>query len=113
MADDGAPIEPGNIDLNNRPKVKNADGSISTVRSMSFGEDGKEVLVPTVHDSGRIMQPSEAIAHYRQTGQHLGKFKTPEHATAYAEKLHQDQERMYAPAPQQAPQQPTTKLGGY
>lgn len=87
-------LEQGNINLKNRPVVKNADGSISTVRSMSFNEDGKEVLVPTVV-GGRVVSDREAIDHYRKTGEHLGKFKTPEAATAYAESLHRDQERMY------------------
>lgn len=80
----------GNIDLTKRPIVKNPDGSTSTVRSMSFEEDGKEVLVPTVSDDGRILSDDEAIANYKKTGKHLGKFDNPSDATAYAKKLHDD-----------------------
>lgn len=88
----------GNIDLANRPQVKNPDGSISTVRSMSFENDaGQEVLIPTVSDDGtRILSDKEAMEQYGRTGKHLGIFDTPEHATAYAEALHKTQERYYA-----------------
>ncbi len=88
-------IENGNIDLTKRPLVKNADGTVSTVRSMSFNNGRHEVLIPTVHPSGRIMSDDEAIQHHRQTGEHLGRFSTPEKATEYAEKLHGSQESMY------------------
>jgi len=94
-------LTPGNIDLHKRPVVRNADGSISTVRSMGVNIDGREVLIPTVSDDGRVVSDDEAIDIYRRTGKHLGMFDTPEHATAYAESLHNDQAREYA-APAQS-----------
>lgn len=85
-------IEPGNIDLTHRPDVANADGSHSSVRSMSFEDNGQEILVPTVPEDGsHIMTDDEAIEQYRRTGKHLGKFKTPDAATRYAERLHEQQ----------------------
>ncbi len=89
-------IAPGNIDLGKRPVVKNKDGSISTVRSMSFNEDGKEILVPTVSPDGRILSDDEAVNLYHQTGQNLGVFKSPEDATSYAQTLHNQQDGMYS-----------------
>lgn len=104
MATSGAKglLSPGNIDLAKRPVVKNPDGSISTVRSMSFEEDGKEVLVPTVSPDGRILSEDDAINLYHQTGQHLGMFDNPDDATAYAETLHNQQAGMYAQDPKTA-----------
>lgn len=90
---DPAVLESGNINLNKRPRVRNADGSISTVRSISVNVDGREVLIPTVSDSGRIMSNKEAVTQYRQTGKHLGIFANPQDATRYANRLHEQQER--------------------
>lgn len=84
----------GNIDLNNRKVVENDDGTISTEHSFSVNIDGKEVLLPTVID-GKIVSEEEAIRHYEQTGQHLGKFNTVKEAEEYAEKLHNRQDWYY------------------
>lgn len=110
----------GNINLANRPTVQNPDGSVSTVRSMSFNEDGKEVLVPTVSQDGRTLTPQQAIDTYHQTGQNLGKFDTPEAATEMARRIHDQQaygvnnsvfnQTHRAETPQPVPTQPTTQI---
>ncbi|MBT0443832.1 hypothetical protein [Morganella morganii] len=85
----------GNINLMNRPKVQNEDGSVSTVRTISVGTDEGEVLLPTVSDDGKLLTDDEAIALYEKTGKHLGIFDNPDDATAYAEQLHNQQEQLY------------------
>lgn len=94
---DAVPVRvAGNIDLMARPVVRNADGSISTVRSMSIGTDEGEVLIPTVAEDGsRVLSDEEAIDQYYRTGQHLGVFATPEDATRFADALHKQQEFAY------------------
>lgn len=88
-------VQQGNINLFNRPSVKNADGTISTVRTISIGTDEGEVLIPTVSDDGRVMSDDEAIDTFERTGKHLGVFNNPDDATAYAEKLHDQQDEYY------------------
>lgn len=89
-------LQTGNIDLNARPVARNPDGSISTVRSISANFDGREVLIPTVSDDGRVLSDEEAIDAYRSSGRNLGAFDSPEHATAYAQALHEAQAQRYA-----------------
>lgn len=90
----------GNINLYRRPRYQQPDGSVSTVNSMSFQDDnGQEVLIPTIaYDNyGNPVQltDDEAIDRYYQTGEYLGKFNDPAEADAYAQRLHEDQERLY------------------
>jgi hypothetical protein len=100
----------GNLNLNNRPIVHNADGSLSTEYSISFGTDDGEVLVPTVVD-GKFLTPDgkkppegsqaekdmfeAAKQHYRETGENMGVFDTPEHADTYANQVHNRQDSRY------------------
>jgi hypothetical protein len=90
----------GNIDMLNRPSVVNADGSISTIRSMSIEQSVSfmgvtktlHVLIPTVHDNGYIMTDANAIKEYKTTGKHLGKFDTKKDVSRYSIMLHDMEE---------------------
>lgn len=84
---------PGNIELKGRERIP-VDGGYATVLSMSFNEDGKEVLVPTAAD-GKILGDQQAVDRYHKTGKHLGKFATPHQATRYAKRLHEEQAKEY------------------
>jgi hypothetical protein len=78
----------GNIDLAGQPRVSSPEG-ISTIRSISVNLDGKEILIPTVSQTGnRILSDTEAIQQYKKTGRHLGVFSTPSNATRFARRLH-------------------------
>lgn len=91
----------GNINLSKRPVYKNPDGTISTVRSVSFTDDnGNALLIPTIRfGSDGItpvsMTPLEALDWYNKTGEYLGKFKNEQDATTYAIALHNSQAKMY------------------
>jgi hypothetical protein len=87
-------LEPGNINLGKRPRVKNKDGSISTVRSITVEMDGHHILIPTVIGT-QVVSDDEAIRHFRQTSQHLGIYKSAKAANKAAAQLHKDQAKFY------------------
>lgn len=89
-------VEPGNINLSTRPVVRNANGSISTVRSITIEQDGRAILIPTVVGNA-VVSDKDAIEHFRQTGEHLGIFQNEQAADRYAQQLHEDQAREYGP----------------
>jgi hypothetical protein len=97
-------VQQGNLDLSNRPIIKNSDGSHSSEYSTSFeDEKGREVLVPTIVN-GKFLTPDgrkpkegsaeekamfkRAWQHYLKTGENLGVFDSPGHADAAANLIH-------------------------
>ena len=90
----GGPAIPGNIDLHNRPVVRNADDSISTVLSITVGFGDKTYVLPRVVD-GKIVSASEAIEHFRRTGEHLGAYDKQDDADKYSQSLHEEQAKEY------------------
>lgn len=79
--------EIGNTPLNNRPELRNPNGTTSTMSTASFGTDKGETLIPTVVN-GKRLSNDDALGNYEKTGQHMGIFDTPENADNYAESMH-------------------------
>lgn len=68
-------------------KLFNPDGTVSTVRTISFDEDGVEVLIPTVV-GGKLLTNEQAVELFRRSGRHFGKFSSVQRANDFAAKLH-------------------------
>jgi hypothetical protein len=100
---DQGQLEPGNIDVNHRPVVKNADGSHSTIFSMTIPiGDGRWALVPSIVNGKFLTQDGKmprgkqalqqledaAAEHFKKTGEHLGIFASQKAADSYAEATH-------------------------
>lgn len=88
----------GNIDINNRPAVKNPKGGVSSVYTTSFSTmvDGRnvEILIPQVIP-GKILSARAAWNYYWvKRHQHLGIFDNVTHANMYARRLHLQQARL-------------------
>ena len=96
-ASDPDVVKAGNIDLGNRPAVYNEDGTVSTERSFSIGDEyGRETLLPQVV-GGKMLSEKDAIKHYEDTGEHLGIYKDIPTAKAYAERIHNRTPRLDTP----------------
>jgi hypothetical protein len=99
-------IEPGNItDLKTRPAVDFTDHegkpATGTIYSITFQEDPYDpsspwVLAPSIYD-GEWHSGAEAEVRYRDTGRHLGKFRTLKENEEYAEALSKAQGRRDGP----------------
>ena len=68
-------------------RATNPDGSISTVRTISFNDGSGEILIPTVVGN-KVVSNEDAINHYRKTGESFGTFKTVEDADRWADYIH-------------------------
>jgi hypothetical protein len=93
------PIEPGNIELDKRPRVKLPGGDYATVNSITVSfttpKGDIHVLLPTITKDGKIMNEDEAVEHFKQTHEHLGIFKTGAEADRYGQLLHEAQAKFY------------------
>ena len=79
----------GNINLFTRPSTVNPDGSRSTLFSGSSEENGKEVLVPGVGETGQgILPEGQGWQQYKRTGHYLGKYGSVPEADMAANALH-------------------------
>jgi 2'-5' RNA ligase len=85
------PAEIGNIKFYGRQHVPmpGPPGQYGTVYSASREENGLEVLYPRIYD-GSAHSDDEAWQHYRDTGQHMGKFRNVSDADRFAQKYHED-----------------------
>jgi hypothetical protein len=93
----------GNINILKRPAVKNPDGTVSSVRSITVTDNlGHAYLIPTVIKTlggWRVVSNQLAINYWKKTGQHLGYFANEAAANRYAGVLHRQQAAMTAPRP--------------
>jgi hypothetical protein len=103
-------LEPGNVDLGKRTVTRNADGTISAIKSMAISENGREVLIPTMDEAGREMTEDEAIERYLGTGEHLGKFDSRDNATSWGKQLSARQGRAFMPAKGGSPEAISMRL---
>jgi hypothetical protein len=94
-------IQPGNINIMDRPSIPNPEeGGASTVFSTSVEMDGKHYLIPRVSDGKdgkppHVMSEPEAIAYFKKTGEHLGAFDSDEAADNYGrDVLHEQQSKL-------------------
>jgi hypothetical protein len=95
---DAGAVEPANLPFGVTSLVKNDDGSVSTVRTISVGVDGGEALIPTVYDN-RAHSNAEAIERYQRTGKHFGVYPNIAAADAAAQRLHESHAQKLAVRP--------------
>jgi len=77
----------GNIDdINQSGLIPQQDGSIRVASPVTYEQDGKVYLLPTVVN-GQQVGPQEAIDHFKRTGRFYGEFTTHEAAARFARRL--------------------------
>lgn len=84
-------LEPGNLPIEDRKPLLNADGTYSTMRTITIGigENGETALIPTVLD-GVLLSDEDAIQHFKDTKEHFGIFQDQKLADRYDQHMHED-----------------------
>lgn len=80
-------VQPGNLNLNSLPAIKNPDGSMAPRTMIVPDGKGNSVIIPMVGPQGQLLSQQDAMRFYMGSGKHLGVFKTPEAASAYQQIL--------------------------
>ncbi len=70
-------VAPGNLNPLLAPPVRQSDGKYSSIVTASTFFDGKRHTL------------DEAVKRYKTTGNHFGKFETPDAANAFDQKMHE------------------------
>lgn len=89
------PVVPGNFPVD-RGVVQTEAGAMSDKRTVLVQSDIGTVLVPREVD-GELLSEEEAVARFRETGEHLGTFKDDAEAATYAKWLYTKPETDLAP----------------
>jgi hypothetical protein len=87
LGDPAGLLEEGTVNLADRQRIPHPDGTYSSMRAKSFPVGGREVLVPIIDPDGNGLSDKAAVERFVATGEHLGVFKDPNAATAYAKRL--------------------------
>jgi hypothetical protein len=84
----------GNINIvrEHSKSVDMGKGKIGTVNTISFEQDGENIVVPTIWD-GKLHSEKEAIERFNKTGKNFGRFVNQSDAVKFAEELHQKEEK--------------------
>jgi hypothetical protein len=69
----------------NRPSYKNEEGQTVSENKVTVGFDDGEYVIPTVID-GKQLTEEQAIAEFKRTGLHMGKFNSSNDADISAQK---------------------------
>jgi hypothetical protein len=81
------PKVPGILPFDIQNRVENPDGTISTIKTISFNDGTGEILIPTIVKNKELSE-EEAIDYYYKSGESFGTFKSVEDANRMAEYLH-------------------------
>lgn len=67
----------------NRPSYIDSEGGRRSEYKMGVNFNGEEITIPTVVN-GRQLSEDEAVQRYKESGLHMGKYKTPTEADYYS-----------------------------
>jgi len=80
-------FESSTINVDSLPSTKMPDGSVVSIRPITFEHEDMFVVIPTITESGELLSDSQAITKFLKSNWHLGKFGESRSAERYASLL--------------------------